>query len=112
MKQARTAPGNTIREHDYRELLWGWSHGPEWRAIDWGRTAGLSAYAHWTGTGSRRSALAGLDQAGLVREDHGLHPVPQAELRQEVPHVGLHGRLADDEFRRDLRVGQAPRDVP
>ena len=43
-------------------------------------------------------------QAGLVRVDDGLHPVAQSELHEHPADMGLHGGLADDQLRADLRV--------
>ena len=51
----------------------------------------------------------GCTSADLVGQDHGLHPVAQAELGEDVADVGLHGRLADDELGGDLAVGQPAR---
>ncbi|GLW98038.1 hypothetical protein Misp02_21250 [Microtetraspora sp. NBRC 16547] len=34
--------GNTIRKRDYRELLWGRSRGPEWRADTGGCALGVA----------------------------------------------------------------------
>ena len=57
----------------------------------------------------RRSAGARPDQPRLVGEDHGLHPVAQAELGEHAAEVGLHRRLADEQLGRDLGVRQAAR---
>ena len=54
----------------------------------------------------------GHDQARLVRGDHRLGPVAQAELGQHPADVGLDRLLADDEPGGDLRVGQALGDQP
>ena len=43
----------------------------------------------------RRLLVRGSDEAGLVRRDHRLDPVAQAELGQHVADVGLHRVLAD-----------------
>ena len=47
-----------------------------------------------------------------MREHHGLHPVAEAELLEDVGDVRLHGGLADVELGADLRVGQPSRDQP
>lgn len=47
---------------------------------------------------------AGPHQPRLVREDHRLHPVPHAELRQDPREVRLHRRLGQEQLRRDLAV--------
>src|SRR5690242_12379929 len=47
------------------------------------------------------------DEAGFVGVDDGLDAVAQAELLQDLGHVGLGGRLADHQLAADLRVGQA-----
>jgi hypothetical protein len=54
----------------------------------------------------------GGDQAGLVGEDHSLHPVAQAELGQDPGHVGLHRRLTERERAGDLGVAHAAGDQP
>jgi hypothetical protein len=53
-----------------------------------------------------------LNEAGVVRGDHRLNTVADAELSQEVRDVRLDRRLADDKARRDLRIGQAAGDQP
>jgi hypothetical protein len=52
------------------------------------------------------------DEAGLVREDDGLDAVAQVELAEDARHVRFHGRRADDELGRDLRVREAAGDEP
>jgi len=52
------------------------------------------------------------DQAGFVGEDDGLGAVAQAQLRQQVAHVGLDRVLGDHQIRRDFGVGSAPREQP
>src|SRR5262249_46627949 len=44
---------------------------------------------------------AGNYDAGLVGQDHRLHPVAQAQLGQQVADVGLDRRLAHEQYRRD-----------
>jgi hypothetical protein len=51
--------------------------------------------------------VPGAHQAGLVGQDDGLDPVAQLEFGQEPGHVGLDGRLAEDELGGDLGVAQA-----
>src|SRR5580700_8330451 len=51
-------------------------------------------------------ALRG-DQAGLVRVDHGLDTVAQAELGHDVADVSLDRGLGDVPERGDLGVGQS-----
>ena len=55
-------------------------------------------------------------EAGLVGDDHGLHPVAHAELGEHVRHVGLRRRLAARRARGDLGVrrgrGRAGRGRP
>src|SRR4051812_14222231 len=53
---------------------------------------------------SLRGRSAGLHDAGLVREDDGLHAVAETELHQHVRDMCLHRRLADEELLRDLGV--------
>src|SRR5436309_2823991 len=48
----------------------------------------------------------GCDQAALVRVDHRLHAVADAELLEDARDVRLGGRLADHEPLADLGVGQ------
>src|SRR6185437_8579862 len=66
-----------------------------------------SAFAVLPPSGSDRARLG---DAAFVREDHRLDAVAQAELRQDALDVRLHGRLLDDERRRDLAVREAARD--
>jgi hypothetical protein len=49
----------------------------------------------------------GPDEAGLVSQDHRLHPVPQVQLGQDVPDVGLDGAFLHDEPFGDLGIRQA-----
>src|SRR5829696_5605906 len=49
------------------------------------------------------------DEAGLVCQHNRLHPVPQAELRKDAPHVCSDSGLRNVELTGDLRVGQAAR---
>src|SRR5258705_572489 len=51
------------------------------------------------------------DQAGLVGEDHGLYPVPEVQLGEQVTHVGLHGGFTHPQFLGDLGVRLAPGDL-
>src|SRR5690242_21622816 len=53
------------------------------------------------------SALPGPDDGVLVREDHGLDAVTQAELRQDVRDVGFDRGRAHRKLLGDLRVGPA-----
>jgi hypothetical protein len=48
------------------------------------------------------------DGAGLIGQDHGLHSVAESELGQQVAHVCLDRRLADEQGARDLGVAAAP----
>ena len=48
----------------------------------------------------------------LIGENHGLHPIAQAELGQHPCHVRLHRGLGDEQCRRYLRVGQAGGEQP
>ena len=48
--------------------------------------------------------VAGLDDAVLVGEHDGLHPVAEAEFEQDSADVALDGRLGDDQPRGDLAV--------
>ena len=52
----------------------------------------------------------GPDQAALVAEDDRLHAVAEPELPEDVPDVGLDGRLLDHERRSDLTVREPARD--
>src|SRR5215472_12263533 len=49
-------------------------------------------------------------EARLVGQDHKLHPVPRAELGEQVVYVRLDRGLGDDKLGGDLGVGQAPGD--
>ena len=73
-------------------------------APGWPVTPQARAHAR---AGPGLSWLTRLHDAGLVGQDHGLHPVAQPELGEQVPDVRLHGRLADDQVGGYLRVGQA-----
>lgn len=44
--------------------------------------------------------------AGLVGEDHGLDPVTQPQLGQQVPDVRFHRCFADYQVGRYLRIGK------
>ena len=55
-------------------------------------------------------AGAGLDQPALVREDHQLGAVAQAELGEDARHVRLDGRRSDEQALGDLGVGGPPGD--
>jgi hypothetical protein len=57
-----------------------------------------------------RSPASGAYEAGLVREHHGLDPVPELQLGQQVGHVALDGGVADDQLGGDLGVGKASGD--
>jgi|SRR5215207_6045267 hypothetical protein len=59
------------------------------------------------GMSSVRLRLARSDEAGLVGQHNRLHPVPQAKLRKDAPHMGPNCRLGHVELTGDLRVGQA-----
>ena len=60
----------------------------------------------------RRARLSRLRRGDsvLVGEADRLRPVPGPDLGQQVIDVAFHGRLADHELARDLRVGQASGD--
>jgi hypothetical protein len=62
-------------------------------------TSGRLPARYW-----RLSGRAGGDHAGLVGEDHCLHSVAKAELREHVCNMGLDGPLADYEAGGDLGV--------
>src|ERR687897_930718 len=49
----------------------------------------------------------GEDETRLVREDDRLDAVAELELHENVRNVCLHSRLADEQFLRDLSVGEA-----
>ena len=55
-------------------------------------------------------AGAGLDQPALVREDHQLGAVAQAELGEDAGHVRLDGRRSDEQALGDLGVAGPPGD--
>jgi hypothetical protein len=48
------------------------------------------------------------NEAGLVREDDGVHSVSQVELHERARVVRLDGGLGDDEGSRDLGVFEFP----
>src|SRR4051812_27617828 len=52
----------------------------------------------------------GAYEARLVREDHQLRAIAQAELRHRPAHVGLRGQGAHEQPGRDLVVREAGRD--
>jgi len=52
------------------------------------------------------------DQARLVGENHGLHPVAQSELAQDPRHVGLHRRLTERQLLSQLTVAHPPPHEP
>jgi hypothetical protein len=54
--------------------------------------------------GSYVSTGAGNREAALVGDDHRLHPVAGADLREDPLDVRLDGGLLDDELGGDLRV--------
>src|SRR3954451_9100170 len=56
------------------------------------------------------ASVARFDETGLVRVDHRLHPVAQAELAQNMRDVRLDGRLGEEQRRTDLAVRPAPGD--
>src|SRR5580692_1861488 len=56
---------------------------------------------------SGTAVVAGPDKAVLVRVDHGLDPVPQAELGQDAAHVRLDRGLGHEQLLGELGVGQA-----
>src|SRR5436305_1654253 len=66
-----------------------------------------SAFAVLPRSGSDRARLC---DPALVGEDHRLDPVAQAELPEDALYMRLHGRLLDDERRRDLAVREPARD--
>ena len=45
-------------------------------------------------------------ESGLMREYSGLDTVAGTELRQDMRHMGLDGRLGEEELGCDLGVGQ------
>lgn len=57
------------------------------------------------GPGLERDDLA--DQPVLVREGNQLDPVFEFELGQDVPDVGFHRGVAENQGRGDFPVGQA-----
>lgn len=63
-------------------------------------------------TAPRATRAHGVDDAGLVGEDHGLYAVPDLELGQDPGDVGLDRRLSDDDLRGDLGVGAAADQQP
>ena len=65
-----------------------------------------------TWSGPMRSVLARGGEPGLVGEHDGLHPVPQAEFAEDPGHVGLDGRLAEGQLRREFGVAQAAGQQP
>src|SRR3954454_24505273 len=54
--------------------------------------------------------LSGPNEAGLVRGDDGLHAVAQVKFGQDMPEVGLHRGLAEEQLGGDLGVGEATAD--
>ncbi|MCW2899036.1 MAG: hypothetical protein JWO67_1301 [Streptosporangiaceae bacterium] len=60
--------------------------------------------------GRPSSADARADEAALVRQDHGVHPVAQLKLGEDAGDVGLHRGLAEEQLGRDLGVRAPPRD--
>src|SRR3954447_2632888 len=76
-----------------------------------GRPA-AGCHPHLTAVGRFTSRpAAGPDQPRLVRGDRRLHPVAYAELAEEDGDVVLHGGRTHPQDRRDLSVGQPPRDL-
>lgn len=59
------------------------------------------------GGGAGAQASAGVDEAVLVGEHHGLGAVTQVELGEHAADVALHRRLGHDQARGDLRVRQS-----
>ncbi len=57
-----------------------------------------------------RHAGLTLDEAELVCQDDGLHPIAHCELGEDVADVGLDGRLGYEELGRDFHIGQPARD--
>jgi hypothetical protein len=57
------------------------------------------------------SSASGTDQARLVGEHDGLHPIVELELGEDTADVGLHGRFGEDESFGDLRVGVSGGDL-
>ena len=84
------------------------------RAAPHGRVledAGVHAEHHHAVTvASAGPSGPALDQPVLVGVDHGLHPVPEAELAEQVGHVALGCGLGDHERGGDLGVGEAAGD--
>ena len=50
-----------------------------------------------------------MHEAVLIGKDHGLHAVPQMQLREEASDVRLHGGLCDDKCVGNLCVRPALR---
>src|SRR6478735_5254515 len=67
------------------------------------RTSWTTARSCGTAAGSRP------DDAGLVGQDHRLHPVAYAQLREHPADVDLHGPLGHVQLLRDLPVRPALR---
>jgi hypothetical protein len=63
--------------------------------------------AHGGVTAGPRGAALGVEQAGLVRGDDELNPVPGAQLGQQMGHVRFGGARGDEQGAGDLGVGHA-----
>ena len=50
------------------------------------------------------SMLARSNQSRLVRQNHGLNPIPQAQLAEHMTNMRFHGCLADPELSGDFTV--------
>ena len=80
--------------------------------------AGRRRPCHRTGERTRLAptdealSVAGANEAGLVRDDHGLRAVAALELREHVRDVRLDRVHGDDELVCDLLVRAAARDEP
>jgi DNA-binding SARP family transcriptional activator/Flp pilus assembly protein TadD len=70
------------------------------------------AQYHWKHALDLFSGWPGRDETVLIGEDHGLHPVAQAEFGQHPGDVSLDRGLGDEQCRCYLRVGQAGREQP
>src|SRR5882757_2704207 len=74
-----------------------------------GPRAGLWSATGPVGLPRQGGALVG-DEALAVGVPDGVCPVPQGGLCEQVVDVRLHGRLADEQPKGDLAVGQPLRD--
>ena len=69
--------------------------------------AGIAVLGTLAGLLRRRASGLGPDEPGFVGQDHRLYPVPQVQLGQDVPDVGLDRAFLHDQPFGDLGVGQA-----